>query len=155
MAARAMKWIVIGGAIAGFLDISFACIYWAVARDVPAQRIFQSVASGVLGKESYTGGWGTAGLGLALHFLIALTMAAVYYVASLPLPFLWRKPVAWGSAYGLLLYAAMNYVVVPLSRAAVAGPRNDLWTWLGVAAHVLLVGVPIALCIRQAHTRSP
>jgi len=147
-----MKWVVIGGLAAGLLDISFACIYWALARDVPAERILQSVASGVLGKESYKGGWATASLGLALHFLMTLAMAAAYYLAARRAPALWREPLAWGAAYGLFLYALMNFVVVPLSRAAVSGPRNDLWTWLGVAAHVLLVGIPIALAVRRQNS---
>ena len=144
-----MKWIVVGGMIAGLLDISFACTYWALARDVPAQRIFQSVASGILGKDAYKGGWGTALLGLGLHFLMTLAMAAAYDLASRRMTELWRKPLVCGAAYGLLLYAVMNFIVVPLSRAAAGGPRNDLWTWLGVAAHVLLVGIPIAFSIRQ------
>ena len=148
-----MKWIVIGGLVAGLLDISFACTYWAIARDVPAQRIFQSVASGVLGRDAYAGGWGTAALGLGLHLFMTLAMAAAYYVASRQVPALWRKPLVFGAAYGLILYAVMNFIVVPLSRAAVGGPRNDPWTWLGVAAHMMLVGIPIALSIRRAHTR--
>jgi hypothetical protein len=146
-----MKWIFIGGLAAGFLDISFACIYWALARDVPPERILQSVASGLLGKESYKGGWGTALLGLGLHFLMTLAMSAAYYAASLRVPVLWRKPWVSGAAYGLILYVIMNFVVVPLSRAAVGGPRGDLWTWLAIAAHVFLVGIPIALSIRRSH----
>ncbi len=145
-----MGWIVIGGLAAGFLDITFACVYWYLARDVPPQRIFQSVASGVLGKDSYQGGWNSALLGLALHFLMTCAMAAAFYAASRRFAVLTRVPVASGAAYGLLLYGLMNFVVVPLSRAAVGAPRNDLWTWLGIAAHVALVGVPIALAARRA-----
>jgi uncharacterized membrane protein YagU involved in acid resistance len=150
-----VRWIVIGGLAAGLLDISFACIYWALARDVPPQRIFQSVASGLLGKEGYAGGWGTAALGLALHFAMTLAMAAAYYLVSRRATVLWRRPVASGAAYGLFLYAFMNFIVVPLSRAAAGGPRNDLWTWSGVAAHVFLVGIPIALAIRRARIAEP
>ena len=151
-----MKWIVIGGLVAGLLDISFACTYWAIARDVPAQRIFQSVASGLLGKEAYAGGWGSAALGLGLHFFMTLAMAAAYYMASRQVPALWRRPLMFGAAYGLILYAVMNFVVVPLSRAGGSVPRNDLWTWSGIAAHVLLVGIPIALSIQRAHAaRTP
>jgi hypothetical protein len=141
-------WVVAGGLIAGALDITFACGYWAIARDVPPERILQSVAAGVLGKASFQGGWTTGLLGLALHFFITLGMAAVYYLASLRLAALWQRPFALGAAYGLALYLAMNYVVVPLSNApGGAGPGNNLWTWSSIAAHVLLVGIPIALCV--------
>jgi len=42
---------------------------------VPAQRILQSVAAGLLGDASFEGGAATAALGLALHFLIATSMS--------------------------------------------------------------------------------
>jgi hypothetical protein len=57
--------------------------------------------------------------------------------------------VAYGVAYGLLLYVIMNYIVMPLSAAG-AGSKDRLWIALTVAVHALLVGVPIALCARRA-----
>ena len=45
-----------GGLVAGTFDIVYACTFWAVKRDVPPERIFQSVASGPLGKASFEGG---------------------------------------------------------------------------------------------------
>ncbi|MGH8481177.1 MAG: hypothetical protein ACRES8_01800 [Nevskiaceae bacterium] len=146
-----VTWIVAGGLIAGALDITFACGYWAIARDVPPERILQSVAAGVLGKASFQGGWSTGLLGLGLHFFITLMMAAAYGLVARSLPVLWQRPVAMGALYGLALYAIMHFVVVPLSNVpGGSGPGNNLWTWLGVAAHVLLVGIPIALCAREA-----
>jgi hypothetical protein len=149
---RVWGWVVAGGLVAGALDIAYACGYWAIAANVPAQRILQSVASGVLGRESsVAGGWNTALLGLALHFFITLVMSLVYFVASGKLPALVQRPVALGAAYGVALWIAMNYVVVPLSNAAGGGgPGLNLWTGMSIAAHVLLVGIPIALCARKA-----
>ncbi|MGQ0586106.1 MAG: hypothetical protein ACT4PK_02755 [Gammaproteobacteria bacterium] len=148
---RPAGWVGLGGLVAGALDISYACIYWAIAREVPAQRILQSVASGWLGNASYQGGWGSALLGLASHFFITLTMSAAYYALSRHQAALWQRPVLLGAAYGVLLFIVMNYVVVPLSNAVARGPGNDLWTWLSVVAHMVLVGIPIALATRQAH----
>ena len=141
--------VVLGGLLAGTLDILFACVFWALKAEVPARRIFQSVAAGLLGPASFEGGWGTAALGLGLHYGIALTMAAAYAVAAARLPLLVRRPVPLGAAYGLLLYAVMNHVVVPLSRAT-PGSRDPLWVGLGILVHMFLVGVPIALFARRA-----
>ena len=152
MNRRVAGWVVAGGLVAGALDIAFACGYWAIARDVPAGRILQSVASGVLGKASFDGGTATAMLGLALHFFITLVMSLVYFAASRRLPALAQRPVALGALYGVALWIAMNYVVVPLSNAAGGSPGLDLWTGMSIAAHVLLVGIPIALCARRATT---
>lgn len=84
---------------------------------VPAQRIFKSVAAGLLGEASFEGGPATAALGLGLHYFIATTMSFVYYLVASRFPLLGRRPVLCGAGYGLLLYGIMNYIVVPLSAA--------------------------------------
>ncbi len=133
-----------GGLIAGTLDIAYACVYWGVKLDVPARRILQSVAAGLLGEASFRGGAATAALGLALHFVIAVSMSVGYYLASRRWPLLWERPLACGASYGLGLYAVMNYIIVPLSAAG-AGSKDALWIGLSVAVHVLLIGIPIAV----------
>src|SRR5467141_2488110 len=86
--SKALRAILLGGLIAGTFDISYACIYSYIVRRTSPIRILQSVASGALGAKAFAGGLQTAVLGLALHFLIALTAAAVYYLASRRLRFL-------------------------------------------------------------------
>ena len=141
-----------GGLIAGTLDIAFACVFWAVKANVPARRILQSVAAGLLGPASFEGGAGTAALGLALHYSIATSMAAAYFVTARRWTPLVERPLLCGTIYGLMLYGVMNLVVVPLSAAG-AGAKDPLWIALGVAAHVVLIGIPIALCVRMAMGR--
>ncbi|HEX2220659.1 MAG TPA: hypothetical protein VHG35_17810 [Gemmatimonadales bacterium] len=70
-------------------------------------------------------------------------MSLAYYLAARRVPGLARRPVAWGVAYGLLLYVVMNHIVVPLS-AAPAGSRDPTWIVLTVAVHAFCIGVPIA-----------
>jgi uncharacterized membrane protein YagU involved in acid resistance len=138
-----------GGLVAGTLDIAYACLFWALKRDVPAQQILQSVAAGLLGKASFEGGRATAARGRALHFMIALSMSVAYYLVSRRWALLWQRPFLCGAAYGLLLYAIMNYVVVPLSAAG-PGSKDPLWVTLSIAVHALLIGIPIALAVRRA-----
>jgi hypothetical protein len=144
-----LAYVLAGGLVAGALDIVYACIFWALKADLPVQRIFQSVAAGLLGEASFEGGVATAVLGLGLHFLIALSMSAVYYLVARRWPLLWQRPLLYGAAYGLLLYVIMNYVVVPLSAAG-PGSKNALWIGLSIAVHVFLIGIPIALFARRA-----
>ncbi len=106
-------------------------------------RILQSVASGLLGKASFEGGMATAALGIALHFFIALSMSAVYYLFAQYWPILRQYPILCGSVYGVGLYVVMNYVVVPI-LAASAGSKDPLWIVLSIVVHALLIGVPIA-----------
>jgi hypothetical protein len=56
----------------------YACIFWRVKSAVPAERIFQSVAAGLLGKASFQEGTATAPLGLALHYLIAVSTSVCH-----------------------------------------------------------------------------
>jgi uncharacterized membrane protein YagU involved in acid resistance len=142
--------VLAGGLVAGTLDIVYACAFWASKAGVPARRILQSVASGLLGRASFDGGAATAALGLALHFLIATSMSAAYYLVARRWPLLWRRPILCGAAYGLLLYGIMNHIVVPLSAAG-PGSKDPLWIALSIAVHVLLIGIPIALLTRRAH----
>jgi hypothetical protein len=51
--------------------------------------------------------------------------------------------------FGLGAFVAMNYVVVPLSAAAVR-PPHGVFLAGGLLAHMFLVGVPIALAARRA-----
>jgi len=89
--------VLAGGLVAGTFDIVYACVFWALKRNVPAQRILQSVASGLLGKASFQGGARTAALGLALHYLIALSMSAVYYLLARRWSLLWQRPLLCGA----------------------------------------------------------
>ena len=139
-----------GGLLAGTFDITYACVFWGIKAGVSPERIFQSVAAGLLGRASFSGGTRTAALGLFLHYFIATTMSVVYYFVSRWWAALHRQPWFFGPAYGLLLYLIMNYVVLPLSRA-LPSSKNLLWIVLSVAVHMLLIGTPIALFTRKAH----
>src|SRR5438876_12225396 len=104
---RAFQTIVYGGLVVGVLDILDAMIFFGIRNGVKPIRIFQSIASGLLGRASYSGGLKTAVLGVFLHFLIAFIMATVFYFASLILPTLIRHAVIWGMIYGVAAYFVM------------------------------------------------
>jgi hypothetical protein len=142
--------VVAGGVVVGTLDILYACGYWALRRDVPAMRILQSVAAGLLGQASFEGGAATAALGLALHYFIALSMSLTYFLVARRWPLLWRRPMLCGAGYGVALYSIMNGIVVPLSAVPGSASKDRLWIVLTIAVHVILVGIPIALFASRA-----
>jgi uncharacterized membrane protein YagU involved in acid resistance len=141
--------ILVGGAIAGVLDITYAIVFSAF-RGVAPMRILQSVASGLLGKAAFDGGTATAALGLVLHFLIAFSAAAVFWVASRQWPGLLRKPVVTGILYGVVVYAVMNLVVLPLSATPPRTKFLPIVIVTGLLVHMFFIGVPIALAARRA-----
>src|SRR6266516_1094649 len=112
---RALPAILRAGLLAGVLDITAAIVVYAhVTRTVP---MLQGIASGLLGRDAFTGGLLTAGLGLLCHFCIATSAAAVYFLASRRLPFLLRHAVVSGEAYGVVVYFFMQVVVIPAALA--------------------------------------
>jgi xanthine/uracil permease len=145
-ASRALLY---GTLAVGVLDLLDAFVFFWMRSSVPPIRILQSIAAGLLGRASFSGGARTAALGFVLHFLIAFVVVLVYLMASRILPFLKRHSIACGLAYGVVVYLVMNLVVVPLS-AAVGGARPGAVILNGVLIHMFGVGLPAALAARAA-----
>ena len=142
--ARALCW---GGTGAGILDIAAAFVLRGYYGASPV-RVLQGIASGLLGPESFRGGWATAALGLAIHFFIAYVAAAVFYAATRWWPVLVRRAVPAGVAFGVVVYLVMNHAVLPLTFP---GLRPSPWHYAAImiAIHVACVGLPIALAVRR------
>ena len=138
--------ILIGGLVAGILDITAAILITLWYGGSPV-RMLQGIASGAIGKPAFDGGMPTALLGLAFHFLIAFTATAVFYLASRRIRFLTEKPVVAGVLYGIAVYLFMFFVV---QRLAGLHPRFTVVSVTRmVIVHVLCVGLPIALAVRR------
>jgi uncharacterized membrane protein YagU involved in acid resistance len=148
---KALETILIGGALAGIGDGLDAVVYYNLASGVAPARLFQHIASGLLGAESFSGGWPTTLLGVVLHFTIAIGAAAVFYGACQAIPALWKYPWVSGPAYGLVVYAVMHYIVVPMSAvAARKAPMSGMELVDQLLSHMFLVGLPIALMARRS-----
>jgi uncharacterized membrane protein YagU involved in acid resistance len=136
-----------GGLLCGILDITAAFIN-AGLRGASPVRVLQSIASGLLGADSYKGGLVTAALGAVLHFLIAFTAATVYFVASRKVDFLVQQAVVSGLLYGIAVYFFMYYIVLPLSAVRKV-PFSFTALITGLTIHMLCVGLPLALAVRR------
>ncbi len=143
-----------GGLVIAIADTVFFSTFWGL-RGVTPWQIFQSIASGLLGKASFQGGTPTILLGIALHVFIATMFVLVYTLASRGLPALLRRPFVCGPAYGLLAFTVMTYVVVPLSRVPQSGKQNLTWTFASIAFNLVVVGLVSAWFARRAWAVSP
>jgi uncharacterized membrane protein (GlpM family) len=142
------KALALGTIVVGTLDILDALVFFGL-RGVQPIRIFQSIAAGLLGRESFGGGLATALLGGLLHYFIAFGIVGVYFVASRRAPALTRHAVVLGMLYGVVVYFVMNYVVIPLSAAS--GGQFSLPVFVnGILIHIFGVGLPAALFARAA-----
>jgi uncharacterized membrane protein YagU involved in acid resistance len=144
--SRALPTIALAGLIAGILDITSAFVI-AEIKGTGSIRMLQGIASGLLGQRSFEGGMATAGLGLAIHFLIAFTAAGVFYAASRKLSFLTEHAVVSGVLYGIAVYIFMYWILVPLVfPTAHHSMSRDV---PAVIIHIVLIGLPIALVVRR------
>jgi hypothetical protein len=133
------------GLFAGTLDIADALIFneW---RGITPTRVLQYIASGVLGTASFHGGPASAGLGLALHYLVALGWTTLFYMASRKLTVLTRRPVLCGLVYGGLIYLVMNFVVLPASSVPHASNPTTIASLVnGILALLLCIGLPVSV----------
>ena len=149
--SQAFRTIASAGLIAGILDITSAFVI-AGLKGTGSVRMLQGIASGLLGPRSFEGGRATAGLGLAIHFLIAFTAASVFYAASRKLTFLTQHAVPSGLLYGIAVYLSMYWIVVPL--AFVNARHSVSRDVTAVIIHMLLIGLPISLIVRWHSRRS-
>jgi len=116
-------------------------------------KLFQTIAVGVLGKASYEGGVAAAWLGAGLHVFMATLFVVVYTLVARRVPKLLDRPLVHGPLYGVVLYAVMNFVVMPLSRVHAHPTLAHVdWIVLSIAAHMVF-GVVCVLFARRALQR--
>ena len=130
-----------GGLIAGTLDLLHACILFG--WDIPL-----TIAEGLLGKQAFNGGAGTYVLGTLLHYFIAISAAATYYLASRKLPFLLEYPLVCGLVFGAAVEDFMRFAVLPLSALHSRGPYKTDDLIRGLVVHMVIVGLPISYSAR-------
>jgi uncharacterized membrane protein YagU involved in acid resistance len=136
--------VLLGGLIAGTIDIGAACLI----NKAPPLVIMQAIAAGLLGRASFRGGLQTAALGLLLQWAMSVLIAAIFALAAGRFTALKERWIASGVAYGVVVYFVMNYVVVPLSAAAHATRFNAVKIAENLLA-MLLFGLIIAFFARR------
>ena len=139
---RAVLSVSVGGLVAGTLDLLQACIWFG--WDIPLV-----IAGGLLGRKAFSGGAGTYILGVALHYFIALSAAAIYYAASRRLNYLRESWIVCGLLFGAAVDDFMRLVVLPLSALHSHGPYELQDLLKGVCTHMVVVGLPIAFSVKR------
>ena len=140
--------IVLGGLTVGVLDCIAAMTNAYFRSGVTPDRVWQYVASAVLGQESFNGGASSIALGLVFHFCVAFGVATGFYVIARLVPAIIPYPFIFGPLYGIAVYFIMAYGVVPLTLA-----KQGAFTWYGLISglviHILFVGSPPAFITKR------
>jgi hypothetical protein len=143
--------LLLGTLTVGTLDALDAVIFFGL-RGTSAIRIFQGIASGLLGRDSFSGGLRTAFVGVAIHYFIAFMVVLTFLVVSRRVTMLRRWPLWSGLAYGIGVWLFMNLAVLPLS----VGRPGFLLPVVtnGLLIHMFGVGLPSSLFARAADSDS-
>jgi hypothetical protein len=139
------KTILFAALLAGTLDILAAIlVYNIIMKRVTAVQILHGIASGIFGKTVLGNETNMAIIGLLLHYFIAFCFAAAYFFVFPYISFLKKNAVISGLLYGIIVWAIMNQVVVPLSQAY-HGPFAWPSFFRSITILMLCVGLPISI----------
>jgi uncharacterized membrane protein YagU involved in acid resistance len=139
------KTIALTGFVVGLLDGIAAIVSNIMVGPI---RIFQYIASAAIGKDAFSGGLGTASLGLFFHFLIAYSFSFFFFFVYPKLKILPKFKILVGFAYGLFVWLVMNMAILPIFFSNI--PTFDLSkSWINILIHLFLVGLPISLLFHR------
>jgi hypothetical protein len=140
------------GLLTGIVDGLFSSLLNVFAYRSTVARLWQGVASVLLGREALNGGTRTVAIGILMHFGVAFAWSALFLFLVLR----WSRarrllaspygPLEVASLYGPLIWCVMSLAVIPLlvhRPPAITGR----W-WIQFFGHIPFVGLPIALASR-------
>lgn len=116
-------------------------------------RLFQGVASVLLGREALSGGLATGAIGVLMHIGVAFFWSGVFMLAIRSSDALrdslrsWPRALAIAAVYGMSIWLIMSLVVIPsmVHRPPTIGPRY----WVQLLGHIPFVAMPMVLANRH------
>jgi hypothetical protein len=142
-----LRRLIQAGALTAAVDGLFSSVLSAFAYGSTVARLFQGVASVLIGPRAFEGGTATALLGVLMHVLVAFTWSAVFVYLVLRLPWVCRQMgsplgvLAVAAVYGSLIWMVMSLAVIP--TLAHRPPTIGFRWWVQLIGHFPFVGVPI------------
>jgi len=133
------------------IDGIFASCLSIFAYGSTFSRLWQGVASVVLGPSALQGGSRTVFIGLVLHVCVAFTWSAVFLTLAKSVPTLQRViatpggVLAVASLYGPSIWLVMSLLVIPLGSGR--PPSITVRWWIQLLAHIPFVALPIVAVV--------
>jgi hypothetical protein len=153
-----MSRLVGAGLLTAVSDGLFASFLSAVVYGSTVTRLWQGVASTLLGPEALNGGTSSALIGVLMHFGVAFGWSAVF----LFLVMRWRRirgllasrygVVKVAALYGPFIWLVMSLAVIPLLLQR--PPAITIRWWIQLFGHIPFVAIPIVASIGSGSPRS-
>ena len=140
------------GLLVGTLDILTAFVHYFLKTGDNPLGILKYVASGLFGKEAFTGGNSMFWAGLILHYIIAFSFTIFFFWLYPKLSFLSKYKVLTGVLYGIFIWTVMNLIVVPLSKIP-NRPFTITNSLINVVILIVFIGIPLSLMANAFYKR--
>jgi hypothetical protein len=140
------------GLLTAVIDGLFSSILSVAAYGSTVSRLFQGVASVLLGSEAFNGGLRTVAVGVAMHVGVAFAWSAVFLFVVLRSRWirgLLASPygvVKVAALYGPFVWMVMSLVVIPTLTHR--PPTLSYRWWVQFFGHIPFVGIPIVAASR-------
>lgn len=148
----ALKTILWSGLIAGILDSLAGIIVYYIWFDLNPFQVLQFIASGIYGPSAINGGVSYILIGLFFHFVIAYTVAIIYFYAFPKISILREYKVTLGLVFGLGIWLVMNLLILPNTNIP-KSPFDAGLASVGIIWHMVLVGLPIAIITNNYYSK--
>ncbi len=141
------------GLLVGTLDILAAIVYYLIQTGKKdGFVILKYVASGLFGKDAFSGGNVMVLTGLFLHYIIAFAFTVLlFWLFPRVNPFLKNK-ILMGIIYGGFIWMVMNLMVVPLSSIG-KQPFNAVSAIVNMLILIACIGIPLSIRANNFYTR--
>lgn len=136
------KYILRSTLIAGILDITAACIQAYLVRGTTPDVVCKFIASGLFGKQAFSGGTEYVLIGLIVHFFIVFACAAVYFILYPRLGFLKKSILLNALLIAIIAWVVTTQIIIPLSKIPPA-PFDLKNVLVAIAILYCCIGLPI------------
>lgn len=154
-----MQRLIRAGVLTGIVDGTFSSVLSVAFYGSTVTRLFQGVASTLLGPRAFEGGTATAIVGLLMHFGVAFGWSAVFLLIASKSR--WIRGVLASrngvfkvaAVFGPLVWLVMSLAVIPflLQRP----PAITIRWWVQLIGHFPFVGLPIVASVARGARSRP
>jgi len=148
---RTLSRLALAGFVTAIVDGLFSSVLSVAFYHSTVTRLFQGVASVLLGPSALDGGTRTAAIGVLMHVGVAFGWSAVFLVLATRSAWIRRVlasplgPIKVAALYGPFVWMVMSLAIIPL--LAHRPPTINIRWWIQLIGHIPFVGFPIAASI--------
>jgi hypothetical protein len=147
------------GLLTGLVDGLFSSVLVSVFYGSTVTRLWQGVASTLVGPSAFEGGLRMAALGVLMHFGVAFGWSAVFLVLFGHFAGIRRVAgsklgaLKVAAMYGPLVWLVMSLMVIPLLTHR--APTLTYRWWVQLIGHVPFVALPIVWSMARGGSAAP